>query len=462
MAAPLKTVEGSDIAGLMHDIGRRAKAAAHALARASTAQKDQALAAMAASIRARKADILAANAQDLAEAKTSGTTPALLDRLALDDKRVAAMADALDVVRALADPIGLVTERWTRPNGMTIERVRVPLGVVGIIYESRPNVTADAAALCLKAGNAAILRGGSDSHRSNRAIHAALIEGLRAAALPEAAIALVPTRERAAVGMMLAGLDGAIDVIVPRGGKSLVARVQAEARVPVFAHLEGICHVYVDRAAKLDMAKSILLNAKMRRTGVCGAAETLLVDRAAAPTHLKPLVTMLLDAGCEVRGDKETRAVDPRVKAGERGGLVDRISRRRHLRQGRRRRGRRDRAYRTLRLAPHRLDRDRGWRHRGKIPQRSRFGDRPAQCLHPVRRRRRVRLRRRDRHRHRPLSCAGAGGSGAVDQLQISRARFGADQTVSAWGAFRPGGRRRHLHAACASADATMPGVRDA
>jgi glutamate-5-semialdehyde dehydrogenase len=315
MAAPLKTVEGSDIAGLMHDIGQRAKAAAHALARASTAQKDQALAAMAASIRARKADILAANAQDLAEAKTSGTTAALLDRLALDDKRVAAMADALDVVRALADPIGLVTERWTRPNGMTIERVRVPLGVVGIIYESRPNVTADAAALCLKAGNAAILRGGSDSHRSNRAIHAALIEGLRAAALPEAAIALVPTRERAAVGMMLAGLDGAIDVIVPRGGKSLVARMQAEARVPVFAHLEGICHVYVDRAAKLDMAKTILLNAKMRRTGVCGAAETLLVDRAAAPTHLKPLVTMLLDAGCEVRGDKETRAVDPRVKA---------------------------------------------------------------------------------------------------------------------------------------------------
>ena len=224
------------------------------------------------------------------------------------------MADGLDVVRALADPVGLVTERWTRPNGMTIERVRVPLGVVGIIYESRPNVTADAAALCLKAGNAAILRGGSDSHRSNRAIHAALVEGLRAASLPEAAIALVPTRERAAVGMMLAGLDGTVDVIVPRGGKSLVARVQAEARVPVFAHLEGICHVYVDRAAKLDMAKTILLNAKMRRTGVCGAAETLLIDRAAAPTHLKPLVTMLLDAGCEVRGDQETRAVDPRVK----------------------------------------------------------------------------------------------------------------------------------------------------
>ena len=224
------------------------------------------------------------------------------------------MADALDVVRALADPVGTVTEHWTRPNGMTIERVRVPLGTVGIIYESRPNVTADAAALCLKAGNAAILRGGSESHRTNRAIHAALIEGLRTASLPEAAIELVPTRDRAAVGMMLAGLDGAIDVIVPRGGKSLVARVQAEARVPVFAHLEGICHVYVDKAADLDMAKTIVLNAKMRRTGVCGAAETLLVDRAVAPTHLKPLVTMLLDAGCEVRGDDTVRGIDRRVK----------------------------------------------------------------------------------------------------------------------------------------------------
>ena len=314
VTAPLKTVEGSDIAVLMEDIGRQAKSAARALALAPTAQKNEALAAMATAIRARKSAILAANAQDLGEAKTAGTTSAFLDRLALDDKRVAAMADGLDVVRALADPVGLVTERWTRPNGMTIERVRVPLGVVGIIYESRPNVTADAAALCLKAGNAAILRGGSDSHRSNRAIHAALIEGMRAAALPEAVIALVPTRERAAVGMMLAGLDGTIDVIVPRGGKSLVARVQAEARVPVFAHLEGICHVYVDKAAKLEMARTILLNAKMRRTGVCGAAETLLVDRAAASTHLKPLIEMLLDAGCEVRGDAAVQKTDTRVK----------------------------------------------------------------------------------------------------------------------------------------------------
>jgi glutamate-5-semialdehyde dehydrogenase len=314
VAAPLKTVEGSDIAALMHAMGQRAKEAARALALAETAQKDAALAAMAQAMRRGKADILAANAQDVAEAKAAGATAAFLDRLALDDKRIAATADGLDVVRALADPVGAVTERWTRPNGMVIERVRVPLGVVGVIYESRPNVTADAAALCLKAGNAAILRGGSESHRSNRAIHAALTEGLGSAALPEAAIALVPTRDRAAVGMMLAGLDGALDVIVPRGGKSLVARVQAEARVPVFAHLEGICHVYVDKAAPLEMAKTILLNAKMRRTGVCGAAETLLVDRAAAPTHLAPLVTMLLDAGCEVRGDEATRAVDRRVK----------------------------------------------------------------------------------------------------------------------------------------------------
>jgi glutamate-5-semialdehyde dehydrogenase len=314
MTAPLKTVEASNIAALMCEIAARAKSAARVLALAPTAQKDSALAAMAAAIRTRQAQILAANAEDMAEAKAAGATAAFLDRLALDGRRVAAMADALEVVRGLADPVGAVTERWTRPNDMSIERVRVPIGVVGIIYESRPNVTADAASLCLKAGNAAILRGGSESYRSNQAIHAALVEGMRTASLPEAAIALVPSRDRSAVGMMLAGLDGAIDVIVPRGGKSLVARVQSEARVPVFAHLEGVCHVYVDKAAKLDMAQTIVLNAKMRRTGVCGAAETLLVDRAAAATHLKPLVAMLLDAGCEVRGDEAVRAADRRVK----------------------------------------------------------------------------------------------------------------------------------------------------
>jgi glutamate-5-semialdehyde dehydrogenase len=315
MTAPLKTIEGTaDIAGLMREIGRHAKAAAGVLALARAKQKDRALAAIADAIRAGRNHILTANAEDIAEAKASGATDAFLDRLALDATRIAAMAQGVDVVRGLKDPVGTVMESWTRPNGMAIERVRVPLGVVGIIYESRPNVTADAGVLCLKAGNAAILRGGSESHRSNRAIHAALIHGLRQAGLPEAAIALVPIRDRAAVGLMLAGLDGAIDVIVPRGGKDLVARVQAEARVPVFAHLEGVCHVYVDKAASLDMAKAIVLNAKMRRTGVCGAAETLLVDRACAPTHLKPLIDGLIDAGCEVRGDQAVQAVDARVK----------------------------------------------------------------------------------------------------------------------------------------------------
>jgi glutamate-5-semialdehyde dehydrogenase len=319
MTAPLKTVEGtSDIAAVMRTIGRNARAAARVLATADTARKDAALRAMAQALRADAAGILAANAEDVAEARTGGATSAYLDRLALDQKRVAAMADGLETVAALADPVGAVTQAWTRPNGMRIERVRVPLGVVGVIYESRPNVTADAGALGLKAGNAVILRGGSDSFRSARAIHAALAQGLREAGLPEDAISLVPTRDRAAVGLMLAGLDGAVDVIVPRGGKGLVARVQAEARVPVFAHLEGICHVYVDGAAALTMAKEIVLNAKLRRTGVCGAAETLLVDRAAAATHLKPLVGMLLDAGCEVRGDSETQAADSRVRpAGE-------------------------------------------------------------------------------------------------------------------------------------------------
>jgi glutamate-5-semialdehyde dehydrogenase len=315
MAAPLKT-PGSpgDLAAAMLGIGHRARAAARTLALASTEQKDRALAAMAEAVRAERPAILAANAEDVAEAKGAGQTAAFLDRLKLDDRRVSAIADGLDVIRALPDPVGKVTESWTRPNGMTIERVRVPLGVIGIIYESRPNVTADAGSLALKAGNAVILRGGSDSHRSSRAIHSALAKGLREANLPEDAIALVPTRDRAAVGMMLQGLDGAIDVIVPRGGKSLVDRVQKEARVPVFAHLEGVCHVYVDKAASLDMAKTIVLNAKMRRTGVCGAAETLLVDRAAAPTHLKPLVAMLLDAGCEVRGDAAVQKSDPRVR----------------------------------------------------------------------------------------------------------------------------------------------------
>jgi glutamate-5-semialdehyde dehydrogenase len=316
MTAPLKPVENAgDLASVMDGLGRDARAAARALALAPTDQKDRALAGMAKALREQAREILAANAEDVAAAKAAGTSGALLDRLTLDDKRIAAMADGVDVVRDLPDPVGKVTEQWTRPNGMSIERVRVPIGVVGIVYESRPNVTADAGALCVKAGNAAILRGGSDSFRSSRAIHAALTQGLREAGLPEAAITLVPTRDRAAVGEMLRGLHGNIDVIVPRGGKSLVARVQDEARVPVFAHLEGVCHVFIDKAASLDMAKKIVLNAKMRRTGVCGAAETLLVDRAVVSTHLKPLVEMLIEAGCEVRGDAAVQATDPRVKA---------------------------------------------------------------------------------------------------------------------------------------------------
>jgi glutamate-5-semialdehyde dehydrogenase len=316
MAAPLKSIEGSgDIAASMGEIGRHARAAARTLALAPAEQKNRALQLMAAAIRAQVSPILAANAEDVAEARTAGITGAFLDRLALDPARVETIAAGIDVVRALKDPVGTVMESWRRPNGMQIERVRVPLGVIGIIYESRPNVTADAGVLCLKAGNAAILRGGSDSMRSSRAILTALSEGLRAAGLPEGSVQLVPTRDRAAVGLMLAGLDGNIDVIVPRGGKGLVARVQAEARIPVFAHLEGVCHVFVHRAASLDMAKKIVLNAKMRRTGVCGAAETLLVDRACVATHLKPLTDMLIEAGCEIRGDTVTLGVDRRVKA---------------------------------------------------------------------------------------------------------------------------------------------------
>jgi glutamate-5-semialdehyde dehydrogenase len=315
MTAPLKSIEGTgDTAAVMTAIGRDARAAARTLALAPAERKTRALQAMAAGLRAQTAQILAANAEDVAEARAGGVTGAFLDRLSLDKGRVEAMAAGVEIVGRLADPVGTVMAAWTRPNGMTIERVRVPLGVIGIIYESRPNVTADAGALCLRSGNAAILRGGSDSLRSSRAVCAALQQGLREAGLPEAAIQLVPSRDRAAVGLMLAGLDGNIDVIVPRGGKSLVARVQAEARLPVFAHLEGVCHVYVDKAANLDMAKKIVLNAKMRRTGVCGAAETLLVDRAVAGTHLKPLVEILIEAGCEIRGDKATQAVDKRVK----------------------------------------------------------------------------------------------------------------------------------------------------
>jgi glutamate-5-semialdehyde dehydrogenase len=315
MTAPLKAIDGTaDLPALMTDLAAQARAAARVLALAPPEQKDRALEAIGRAIRANAAKILAANTEDVAEVRAGGATSAFLDRLTLTLARIDSMADGVATVRGIPDPVGAVTESWQRPNGMTIERVRVPLGVIGVIFESRPNVAADAGVLCLKAGNAVILRGGSDSFRSCRAIHEALVQGLREAGLPEAAITLVPTRDRAAVGLMLGGLGGGIDVIVPRGGKSLVARVEAEARVPVFAHLEGVNHVYVDRSAKLEMAKSIVLNAKMRRTGVCGAAETLLVDRAGAAANLKPLVEMLIEAGCEVRGDDAVQKIDARVK----------------------------------------------------------------------------------------------------------------------------------------------------
>jgi glutamate-5-semialdehyde dehydrogenase len=311
----LKAIDGNDdLPALMNALAANARAAARILSLASAEQKNNALAAMERAIRGNAEAILAANADDVAEARNSGESAAFLDRLTLTQARVDAMAEGIAVVRGIPDPVGVVTESWQRPNGMTIERVRVPLGVVAVIFESRPNVAADAGALCLKSGNAVILRGGSDSFRSCHAIHDCLVAGLREAGLPEAAITLVPTRDRAAVGLLLAGLNGCVDVIVPRGGKSLVARVEAEARVPVFAHLEGVNHVYVDHAANLDMAKKIVLNAKMRRTGVCGAAETLLVDRAGAAASLKPLVEMLIDAGCEVRGDDAVLRADRRVK----------------------------------------------------------------------------------------------------------------------------------------------------
>jgi glutamate-5-semialdehyde dehydrogenase len=302
-----------DVATVMREVGRRARAASRALALASREAKDVALTAAGRRLRETEAAVLAANEADVAAAKAAGVAGSFLDRLALSHARLSAVAEGLETVASLADPVGETIAAWTRPNGLRIERIRTPLGVVGVIYESRPNVTADAGALCLKAGNAAILRGGADGFRSSVAIHAALAFGLDEAGLPVDAIQLVPTRDRAAVGEMLSGLDQNIDVIVPRGGKGLVARVQEEARVPVFAHLEGNCHVYVAAGADLGMAKDIVLNAKLRRTGVCGAAETLLVDRAVAASHLGPLVAALLDAGCAVRGDAETRLCDPRV-----------------------------------------------------------------------------------------------------------------------------------------------------
>jgi glutamate-5-semialdehyde dehydrogenase len=307
-------MDARHIGELMEELGRRALAAAQVLALASSAQKDSALAAAAAAIRARASAILAANERDMVAAHARHVSGPRLERLRLDARRIETIAAGIDAVRMLPDPIGRVAAEWRRPNGLRIQRVIVPLGAIGIIYESRPNVTADAGALCLKSGNACILRGGTESEHSSRALHECLTTGLVAAGLPDGCIQLVPTRDRAAVGYMLAGMSEYLDVIVPRGGRSLVERVQKEARVPVIGHLEGNCHVYIDRDADVRMARTIALNAKMRRTGICGAAETLLIDEACVATHLAPIIHDLLEAGCEVRGDDTVQGIDPRVR----------------------------------------------------------------------------------------------------------------------------------------------------
>ena len=307
----------TQLAHTMSAMGVQAKAAARTLALAGTQVKNTVLQNAADAMRAAAADIIAANQRDLAEAEKQNVGAARLDRIMLDDARLENIACAVEAIIALDDPVGATLAHWQVPSGLDITRVRVPLGVIGVIYESRPNVTADAAALCLKAGNAVVLRGSSEIVHSAKAIHACFAGALEKAGLDPHSVQLVPSTDRAAVGMMLAGLDGHVDVIVPRGGKNLVSRVQTEARVPVFAHLEGICHVYVHGDAELDMAREIVANAKMRRTGICGAAETLLVDAACASSHLAAIVRDLLDAGCEVRGDAETCATDARVIAAE-------------------------------------------------------------------------------------------------------------------------------------------------
>ena len=298
---------------IMNAMGAQAAIAARELGRATTEQKNNALIAAAQNLRAQTEELLTANRLDMDIAKEAGLNNARLDRIALDAGRVEGIAKALEDVAALPDPVGDVMARWDRPNGLDISRVRVPLGVIGVIYESRPNVTADAAALCLKSGNAVILRGSSEIQNSAKAVAACFDAALEGVGLPKTCVQLVPTTDREAVGMMLAGLEGTIDVIVPRGGKSLVERVQNDARVPVFSHLDGICHTYIHASADIEMAKDITLNAKLRRTGICGATETLLIDRQCADTHLKPLIEALLDEGCEVRGDEDVANVDKRV-----------------------------------------------------------------------------------------------------------------------------------------------------
>jgi len=303
-----------DIGAEMKALGRRAKRASSILAIAGENQKNEALQKAATALRSSLDRILESNAIDMAGGKEKDLSKAMLDRLLLNEDRVEAMAKGLEDIIALPDPVGSVIDAWDRPNGLHIERIRVPLGVVGIIYESRPNVTADAGALCLKSGNAVILRGGSESFHSSRAIHACLLQGLEAAGLPGNAVQMIPTTDREAVGILLRDMNDTVDIIVPRGGKNLISRVQQDARVPVLAHLEGLCHVYVDKSADIEMAQSVVLNSKMRRTGICGAAETLLIDKACVDTHAAPLLQTLIDFGCEVRGDELLQGINAQVK----------------------------------------------------------------------------------------------------------------------------------------------------
>jgi len=313
-AQPIET-SATNIAAVMSDMGRRARASADALRLAGPDVRTAALKSIAGAVRSRAEAILAANQIDIDRARANGVTEALIDRLALNPARIEAIASAVDEIAALPDPLGVETARWTRPNGLDMARVRTPLGVLAIIYESRPNVTADAAALCIRSGNVAILRCGSDCLDSSLAVHEAVVEGLTAAGLPADCVQLVSTPDRAAVGALLTGLDGNVDLLIPRGGKSLVARVQAEARVPVLGHLEGLCHTYLHASADLDMAQAVVVNAKMRRVSVCGATETLLVDAAAAERLLPAVAAALIAAGCELRGDERARALVPQMTA---------------------------------------------------------------------------------------------------------------------------------------------------
>ncbi len=311
----MSAVEVLSLPALMAEMGRNARIGAQALAIATPQQKQMALTVAAGAINAHRKAILAANAKDMAAAEAKGISKAFLDRLLLNDKRIDGIIEALNVIAALPDPIGTTVAEWDRPNGLHIERVRTPLGVIGVIFESRPNVTADAGALCIKSGNAVILRGGSDSFHSSQAIVDCMLDGLHAARLPVECLQLVPTTDREAVGEMLRGLDGNIDVIVPRGGKTLVKRVQDEARVPVFAHLEGICHTYLDASAKPQMAVDVTVNAKMRRTGICGATETLLIHESLLPAVGTSVISALIDRGCEIRGDERIQALISNSKA---------------------------------------------------------------------------------------------------------------------------------------------------